>query len=117
MASAQFQETLVQDAPVQMDSSSSHTGLNVEMKADGNATLNAPVLTNNNILGTVNINYISNPADIPFRQAAQQTELYELYCSNPHHALPPNQRRGQLKPDLKIFKLKAGFTMPQHALS
>ncbi|XP_057183399.1 NACHT, LRR and PYD domains-containing protein 3-like isoform X2 [Triplophysa rosa] len=62
MASAQSQETLVQDAPVQMDSSSSHTGLNVEMKADRSATLNAPVLTGNTISGPVNINYISNPA-------------------------------------------------------
>lgn len=48
----------VQDAPVQMDSS----GLNVEMKADRNATVNAPVLTGNIISGSININYSVNPA-------------------------------------------------------
>nr|XP_055060226.1 NACHT, LRR and PYD domains-containing protein 12-like [Misgurnus anguillicaudatus]XP_055060227.1 NACHT, LRR and PYD domains-containing protein 12-like [Misgurnus anguillicaudatus] len=60
MASSQLHESQVQDAAIQIDRRL--TGINVEMKADRGATVNAPLLTGNIISGPVNI-YGSNYAE------------------------------------------------------
>ncbi|XP_065151195.2 NACHT, LRR and PYD domains-containing protein 3-like [Paramisgurnus dabryanus] len=56
---ASTQETQVQDAAVQIDTS--FPGVNVEMKADRSGTVISPVLHNSNIT-SLNINYGSNSA-------------------------------------------------------